>query len=691
MNPRSFFAELKRRNVYKVAVAYAVVTWLLIQAASIILPTFEAPAWTMKVLIAALAVGFPLAALLAWAFEMTPQGMKRTENVGPNEFIPQWSGRKFAGLIVTVAVVAAGLLLFQLFRTKSAPPAAITAAPRVPEKSIAVLPFENLSDNKENAYFADGIQDDVLGSLAKIKELKVISRSSVMGYRDAAKRNLLEIGQQLGVAHILEGSVRRSLDRVLVNVNLIDTRNDRQVWAERYDRTLADSLTLQGELATEIASALRATLSPEEKARVETKPTDNPDAYLLYLRARESQTTTAGLLGDYLRAAQLYSEAIKRDAGFALARARLSATLSFVYQQFQPTAANRERARAEAEEALRLRPSLGEGHLARALCLYWLDKNYDAALQELAVAARLLPNDSDVDSTVAYITRRRGHWSEALEGLRRVLARDPRNGQIAEEIALTDFHLRDWPAAIRSGDRAVALAPDSPSVVIYRRYVNFWSGGDLGPLHAALATFPAGADPDGVVTYACWDAGLIERDFAAAERAVADCALDQLPFFFGAPLPKPYLLGCIAKARGDEPRAREFFDAARLSFESEVQASPQDAYRHAQLGLLYAYIGRRDEAIREGRRGVELRPESRDALDGPLASSFLALILARCGQTDEAVALIEHLLQTPASTDLFEASMTLPDLRLRWEWDPLRADPRFQKLLAGPEPKTIYQ
>ena len=567
-----------------------------------------------------------------------------------------------------------------------------TPAPIVfSEKSIAVLPLENLSAEPDNAFFADGIQDDVLASLAKIKDLKVISRSSVMSYRNAATRNLREIGQQLGVAHVLAGSVRRAANRVLVNVELVDTRDGRQLWAERYDRTLADSLTLQGELATEIAAALRATLSPEDKAQMAAKPTNDPEAYLLYLRGREAQTSAAGLLGDYLRAARLYEEAIARDPGFALARARLSATCSYLFQNSQPTAANRDRARAEADAALRLRPDLGEAHLAHALCLYWLDKNYDAALAELAIAGRLLPNDTDVEATIAYIARRQGRWREARERLGRVLEHDPRNGQIAMEITLTNFHLRDWSAAIRAGDRAVALAPDSPYVVITRRYLDFWSRGDLGPLRAALAAFPPGTDPDGVVSQARWDVAMIERDFPAAERAVRECALDPLLLYVGVPMPKSYLLGCVAAARGDAAAARRFFEAALPFFESEAQANPWDAFRHGQLGLLHAHLGRPEDAVREGRRAVELLPESRDAHDSPQISAFLALILARCGQNDEALALLDRLLRTPGPTDHYAASITLPELRVRWQWDVLRGDPRFQKILTSPEPATGYR
>jgi TolB-like protein/class 3 adenylate cyclase len=562
----------------------------------------------------------------------------------------------------------------------------------IPEKSIAVLPLENLSEDKDNAFFADGIQDDVLCSLAKIKELKVISRSSVMGYRNPITRNLREIGQQLGVANILEGSVRRVANRVLVNVNLVDTRNDRQVWAERYERTLADSLTLQGELATEIAAALRATISPEEKARVGSKPTNNADAYLLYLRAREYQTRPTGLLQDYETAERLYTKALALDPGFALAHARLSITLAYTYQNFQPTEEIKKRARAEAEEALRLQSDLGEGRLAHGLCLYWTEKNYDAALHELELAARLLPNDAEIDLFESAIRRRQGQWSAAIAGMERASARDPRNALLAREVLLTEWMVRDWAAAARGGDRAVALAPDLPLLRVERSYVDIWSRNDLAPLRAALNAVPVGLDPDGEVTLARWDAALLARDFTAAERAVAALASESALTPFGTPLPKAYLLGCIDLARGEPQRAQPLFESARTATEAEARAFPLDAFRQAQLGLLYACLGRKEEALRQGRRAVELLPESKDAFYGPTLSALLALICARTGESDQAIALIERLLTVPGPVrQVFEGSMTLTDLRLRWQWDPLRSDPRFQKIIAGPEPKTIYK
>jgi TolB-like protein len=635
-----------------------------------------------------IALGFPAVLVLAWAFDVTSSGIERTPD-DPGLAVAR--NRRGLWLLATAGLLIAALTvggywIWHPWRTKSRKELAIT------EKSIAVLPLENLSDEKDNAFFADGVQDDLLSSLAKINELKVISRSSVMGYRNTAARNLREIGEQLGVTHILEGSVRRADNRVLVNVALIDIRTERQVWAERYDRTLANSLTLQGELATEIAAALRATLSPEEKARVEEKPTDNADAYVVYLRAREYQSRPTGLLQDYQMATSLYTQALALDPSFALAHARLSETLSYMYLNFQPTPEVSTHARAEAEEALRLRPHSGEGNLARALCLYRTEKDYEGALGEMKVAARLLPGDAEIDFFSGAIRRRQGQWTEALASMKRALARDPRSVLVAREILLTQCMLRDWPAAARAGDRAVALAPDLPLLRVERSYVDIWAKRDLTPLRAALAAVPAGVDPDGEITFARFDAALLARDFAAAERAVAAGAPETVETVFGAVLPKSYLLGCIALARDEPARAKSLLESARATMEAEALAFPLDPFRQTHLGLLYAYLGRKADSLRLGRRATELLPESKDAYYGPSVSGMLALIYARNGEPDLALALIERLLKLPAPlSQVFEGSITLSDLRLRWQWDPLRKDPRFQKIVTGPEPKTAHK
>src|SRR6266566_3798867 len=349
MEPAAFLTELKRRKVYRVAVAYAIVAWLLIQAASILFPTFEAPPWVMKVFVTAVILGFPVALILAWAFELTPEGLRRSEEVAPQESKTRKPGSKWTAVIVTAAVLAAALLAFQFVRTRRSPAIESpkqTAPTAALDKSVAVLPFENLSSDKENAFFAQGIQDEIITTLSKISGLRVISRTSTTHYKSAPE-NLSEIAGELRVANVLEGSVQRSGDRVHINVQLIQAETDAHLWAQSYDRELIDIFSVEGEVAKRIADALRATLSPQEKVRVETKPTDNTDAYVLYLQGREYQTRPDNFLQDFRTAAQLFEQAIALDPNFALAHARLSAATSQIYHWFEPTEARKQKARSE--------------------------------------------------------------------------------------------------------------------------------------------------------------------------------------------------------------------------------------------------------------------------------------------------------------------------------------------------------
>jgi tetratricopeptide (TPR) repeat protein len=308
----------------------------------------------------------------------------------------------------------------------------------------------------------------------------------------------------------------------------------------------------------------------------------------------------------------------------------------------------------------------------------------------MKIAARLLPGDAEIDFFSGAIRRRQGQWNESLASMQRALAGDPRNVLIAREILLTQSVVRDWPAAARAGDRAVALAPDLPLLRVERSYVDIWSKGDLAPLRAALAVVPPGVDPDGEITLARFDVALLARDVAAADRAVATGAPETVETVFGAVLPKSYLLGCIALARGEPARAQPLFESARGAMETEGLAFPRDPFRQAHLGLLYAFLGRKEDSLRLGHRAVELLPESKDAYYGPSVSGLLALIYARNGESDQALALIERLLKLPGPlSPVFEGSITLTDLRLRWQWDPLRKDPRFQRIVTGVEPKTI--
>ncbi len=596
--------------------------------------------------------------------------------------------------VIAAVVLVAALLAFQFARTRKQAVAELPkqAAPVAAsmDKSVAVLPFENLSSDKENAFFAQGIQDEIITTLSRISGLRVISRTSTARY-SSAPENLSEIARQLRVSNVLEGSVQKVGDRVHINVQLIQADNDAHLWAQSYDRQLTDIFGVEAEVAKSIADSLQATLSPQEKARVETKPTTNPDAYVLYLRGRNYQTRPDNLLQDFKSAINLYDQAIKLDPKFALARARLSATTSGVYHFYEPIEAWKQKAYTQALESLRLQPNLGEGHLALGLYHYYMEGDYDAALRELHLAAEALPNDGDVGLYTAAVLRRRGDFAQALATYQHAEQIDPRNSVMLYDSAQTYFALRDWRTAAERMDRVLALFPDSFNVKIQRAYVEFYWKGSTAPIKAALKSLPPNLDPDGVVTFARWDVALMDRDVAAADQALAACQLDTINSQTGVPLPKSYLQACVDLVRGDAAKAQMEFEAALPAIEKTVASSPQDGIRRAQLGLLYAFLGRKEDALREGKLAMELKPITHDIVAGAAVEDFYTLMCARLGMTDEAISRIERLLTTPFAVDYADEGITLNDLRQRWEWDPLRNDPRFQKILASPEPETIYK
>jgi TolB-like protein len=601
----------------------------------------------------------------------------------PQKFLQSQLERTAAGPAkrnaIVAAVVVLGLIIatgawFRFYRTNT------TSAL---EKSIAVLPFETFNDDKAAEFFADGIQDDILTSLAKIHDLRVISRTSVEKYNGRKKGvGLGEIATALGVTNILEGSVRRDGNRVAVNAQLIDARQDRHLWANRYEASIDNSLGIQGQLAREIAEALRATLTPEEKARVAQKPTNNPQAYDLYLQARQYEFRPDNFLQDYRTAEQLYTQAITLDPKFALAHAGLARTCARIYHFYEPTETWAKRARNEADTAIHLDPSLGEGHHALGLCYYWFKRDYDAALREFAVAKALLPNDSQIAWHVAAIKRRQGRWQEVVADYRAILLLDPQNANVLRDLLYVYCAMRDWPNTQATAERLLALTPDSVNAKTQIGYADFWIHGTTARLKSEMATVPAGQDPDGAVTAVRIDASLIDRDPAAAERALLSSPLDTFSYFNSVDAPRSYFAGVIALMGGDNATAQKELSHARDFFAAAVAEAPDAPERHAFLGLTCALLGDKDRAIADGKRAVELRPESQDALDGTILKAVLALIYARTGENARAIELLRYLLSVPGPVDTANYSVTRTDLKYRWEWDPLRGDPEFQKLLA---------
>src|SRR5882724_11929075 len=540
MNARSFFTELKRRRVYSVAVAYVVVAWLLIQVATQVFPFFNIPNWVVRLVVLLTVVGFPIAVVCAWAFEVTPEGIKLERDI--DRRITRKTGRKLTALIVIVAAVAAGVTVFRFLHSQQGIEAAKQPrlAVAIEGKSIAVLPFENLSEQKANAYFADGMQDEILINLARIADLKVISRTSVMQYKTDAQRNLREIGQQLGVAFLLEGRVQRAANRVRVNAQLIDSRSDANVWAQTYDRDLADVFAIQSEIAKAIAEQLRAKLSPNEKRAIEQPPTTDLAAFDLYSRAKSLVLTTNGSAtreSDLRKAIELLGEAVKRDPSFFDAYCQLAYAHEQLYAVFGTDHTPPRLALAEAalQAATRLRPDAAETHLARAQYLYFGRRDYAGALAELERARRALPNDPRLFELIGYILRRRGQQEEGLRNLQRAVELDPRNFYTLQQIALSYQFLGRYGEAIAALDRALVIVPDNAETRASRGLFYLCWKGDTRPLHQTIdAILSQGAGAIASTADLWFFCTLAERDAAAAERALV--ALGDNPCWGDGPI-----------------------------------------------------------------------------------------------------------------------------------------------------------
>jgi TolB-like protein/Flp pilus assembly protein TadD len=654
-----FFEELQRRKVYRVAAAYIIAAGFIIQISSAVFPAWELPNWAFRLVVVLLLIGFPITLILAWAYDVTPQGIQATARVpGAHR------RRNLILLVATGAIISTAAGFFLLPR----------ASARKIDKSIAVLPFQNLSDEKENAYFADGIQDDILTNLSKIGDLKVISRMSVMSYRGDGLRNAREIGKALGVATLLEGSVRRIGNRVRVSVQLINADDDEHIWAEDYDRDLTDVFAIQTDLAQKIASSLQAKLSPNEKERLDRQPTQNPDAYLLFIQAHDYANRPDHFHDELLRAEELFEHAIKLDPKFAAAFAGLSMVQSSMYHESDPTPARREKARRNADEAVRLQPNLPEGHLALGFSYYYGDRDYERALAEFEIAKRDLPNEAEAYMAIGAIQRRQAKWNDSNANFEKAAALDPKNATILFNLALNYIALRNFDAADKTLDRAIAAAPQAFGPVALKAYLVILSKGDLTVAKKQLSSIAVESDPNGMVTWMRWWLLMFQRKLPEALAVVEKFPGEILILETAAPAPKALLKGIIHWLQGDKATAQTEFGQARIISEKLLREAPDDPKRRAQHGLILAALGQKEEAIVQGKRAVELLPESQDAMDGPKITASLAEIYALTGETDEALRLIDHLLNVPNG-------LTVPVLKLDPVWDSLRKDPRFQALI----------
>jgi TolB-like protein/Tfp pilus assembly protein PilF len=688
MVPRNFFFELKRRNVIRMVGLYLVGAWLVVQVAGTVLPMFGGPEWLPRTIVVLLAIGFVPAVIFSWVFELTPQGLKREDDVVPGQSITPKTGRRMDRTIIVVLVLALAYFAFDKFvltprreaaRVASAVPNELKSL--IPEKSIAVLPFANQSRDPDNAYFADGIQDEILTRLAKIADLKVISRTSTQHYKSAPE-NLPEIARQLGVAHIVEGSVQKSGDAVRVNVQLIKAANDSHLWADSFDRKLTDIFSVESEVAKAIADQLRAKLTGQEEQVIAAKPTDNPEAYDAYLRGLAYSVKAVTTPANSLAAQKYLREAVRLDPKFALAWALLSYVdaVGYLTLTLQPTVALREEARQAAETALALQPNLGEAVLAKGQYYYGCLKDYDTAVRYFEQARQFLPNSSQIPESLAYVARRRGQWERSEAYFNEVERVDPRNVNVFTQHALSYIALRRFPEALRKLDQVLNITPDDVDTVVLKAAIA-QAEGDLPRASALLAPLHPAGDDIQAVEIQIYQA-ILERRPAQIIPRVKEMLAKPDPAFGYLNGELHFWLGWAQEVAGDHAAAQESWRQARSELEPFLKEQPENFSLIGDLALTNMGLGDKAAALALSERAMAANPVEKDALVGPTSIEVLARVAAQLGEPDRAIAALQKLLAIPYASPLATQNVPLTPALLRLDpmFDPLRNDPRFQKL-----------
>jgi len=661
----NIFAELKRRNVIRAAILYVGAVWALGQGISQLGPSVGAPEWATRWFLVAAGIGFPFWIAFAWFYEFTPEGLKRESEIDPADTIAHHTGRKLDFAIIGVLTVAVVLLLTDRFVLRHGVNQATVIS--IVEKSIAVLPFENLSSDKENAYFTDGIQDEILTHLAKVADLKVISRTSVMQYKSGVARNLRKIGEELGVAHVLEGSVQRAANKVRVNAQLIDARDDRHEWAENYDRPIDDVFAIQSEIAKAIAEQLNAKLSGEEQKAVTEKPTQNAAAYDVYLRA--IALDNAATLETTKKVAGLYAEAVRLDPQFALAWARLAVARSQLHFNGMDLETNSGAAVKEAaDRAISLQPELGEAWLAQGVYRYRILRDFQGALQSYDEALRRLPNSAFVLGQMAHLERRLGQFDVAQKHYHAAAELDPRNIGILLTLADALLSARRYDEARAVVDRALEISPGNEPA-LGEKALAFHAEGRLNEAAEILAKAPANSQ-DEVLTMARALQLYYERRF---DDAIAQIQ-QKTPAAVANDARIMTLLGYCQKLVGKDNDARDTFTraAAAIKPTPDSVVAVDARLLPVCLAQVYAGLGEKEKALEQARHAIA--DYDGDALAKPYAEMALATVQAQVGDIDSAIAALPHLLEMPNGE-------SRGDLRINPFWDPLRKDPRFQSLV----------
>jgi TolB-like protein len=666
VNPKSFFGELKRRNVYKVAVAYIVAGWALSQGIAQVFPVFDVPVWVIRLLVLLIIVGLPVALVLAWMFEITPEGLKRTETA---DAAGQQSKSR-AWIYVALVGAAISVALFLLGRyTAPIQKEAASAA----EKSIAILPFENLSEEKGNAYFAEGVQDEILTRLAKIADLKVISRTSTQRFKSSPD-NLREVAKQLGVANILEGSVQKAADQVRVNVQLVNALTDAHLWAETYDRKLTDIFGVESEIAKAIAESLQAKLTGGEQRALAVKPTNNSEAYDAYLRGSAFEARASTSPEELQKAVRFYEQSVQLDPAFALAWARLSrANAETYFDGLDKTPARREATERALNTAQKLQPNSPETLLAQAYYQYWVLRDYEVAKATFGRVRELLPGSSDVPAALALIARRQGHWDESVAYWEQTLVLDPRNTQWLTSAAQTYAMLRQFPAALKTYDRVLDIVPNDPDTLASEAKI-YQAQGNLEQAGKLLAGVNA-QTPSINAFLTKGDQLFFERHFNEAIRLIHNRLTEYRELPDLERLFNPFFLLRAQEYAGDIVGARAAAQQMLGPVETLCRKDPDNPNFAYALSLTRAVLGHKDAAIKEAERAITLLPSRKDAVVGPKAEENLASVEVIVDDKNRAIPRLQRLLEIP-----YQDCLTPSLLRLHPQWDPLRGDPRFQKL-----------
>jgi TolB-like protein/Tfp pilus assembly protein PilF len=683
----SFFRELKQRKVYRVAVGYAVVAWLVVQISATVMPAYHAPEWILPVFITGVALGFPVALVLAWAFELKGGAIEKT----PESSIATVSAANkrrvwllaAAGLIISAFTIGVYWLWHPWRKAPTVSASSTAAMPTIPEKSIAVLPFESLSRDPDNAYLAGGIQEEIMTRLAKIADLKVISRTSTQRYQ-SKPGNLSEIAKQLGVANILEGSVQKAANQVRVNVQLVNAQTDSHLWAETYDRKLTDIFAVESEIAKGIAESLQAKLTGREEQALAAKPTNSPEAYDAYLRgvafeARGSffDTATKTAIDSYERAVQL-------DPNFALAWARLSRMHAFLYFGADRTATRRDGAKGALDTAQKLQPNSPETLLALGYYQYRVLRDYGLAKTTFSRVSKILPGNSEVPRALGLIARREGHWDESIAYFEQALVLDPRNMELLTDAAGTYATLRQFPTAVKFYDRALDISPNEPSLLAAKAII-CQAEGNLEQAARFLSEITVQTQFQFVFIVKITQLRL-ERNYAEAVRLLQ---ARQAQFHFASEIEKGInqeLLAWYQRFAGDIAGANVTAEQARNTLEPLYKDQQDSPAFTSNLAWLYGVLGNKELALKEAERAVMLLPTAKDRVTGPAFEENLAVIQTMFGEKSRAISTLTHLLQMGYGSWLYQGPITPALLRLDPLWDPLRSDPAFQKLCEEKQP-----